>query len=159
MNFLPPPLQQFSSSGHKGLGSVHPRLFLLLLPPRWEHSSRYPPAAARGASHSQQSSTNFHNSSACCGLQFFVNLSNAGQSSQRAASAVSDGISLGHGQHWILPGASWLWLCGTWGRLLAVSHRRHPCHPLTTKIWLHSTVEKEHTSLPKRRGAKGITCE
>jgi len=51
----------------------------------------------------------------------------------RGPTTVTGRLSLGQWQ--VCLGASWHWLCWTWGKLLAASHRSQPCiPPLATKI-------------------------
>jgi len=51
----------------------------------------------------------------------------------RGPTTVTDGLGLG--QLRVRLGAGWHWLCWTWEKLLAASHRRHPCsYPVTNTL-------------------------
>lgn len=70
---------------------------------------------------------------------------------------VTDGLRLG--QQWVQPGASWDWLCQTWEKLPAPSHRNHPCSSPATKTWVYKAnalcSQSEHKiPLP----IKGLNC-
>jgi len=59
----------------------------------------------------------------------------------RGTTIIADGLGLG--QWRVHLGASWHWLCQTWGKLLAAAHSSHPCSPPATKTSLSkpNTVE------------------
>lgn len=42
-------------------------------------------------------------------------------------------------KQWVCPGTGWHWLCWTWGKLLATSHRSHPFSPPSTKYLANPT--------------------
>ncbi|XP_027738674.1 ras GTPase-activating-like protein IQGAP2 isoform X10 [Empidonax traillii] len=56
------------------------------------------------------------------------------EEAKRGVTTISDWPSLG--QRHVCLGAAWHWLCRTWRKLLAASHRSHPCGPSAAKTWL-----------------------
>jgi len=61
----------------------------------------------------------------------------------RGTTTVADGLGLGQWQ--VCLGAGWRWLCVTWGKLLVISHRGHPCSPPATKILPCKRNTEKHT--------------
>ncbi|XP_064498111.1 ras GTPase-activating-like protein IQGAP2 isoform X9 [Pseudopipra pipra] len=55
------------------------------------------------------------------------------EEAKRGVTTISDWPSLG--QRHVRLGAAWHWLCRTWRKLLAASHRSHPCGPSAAKTW------------------------
>jgi len=73
-------------------------------------------------------------------LQFF---SSSQICYHRGAATIADWLGLGH--RWVPLRAGWHWLYQTWGKLLAASHRSHPCSSATTKTLPHKPISTCHS--------------